>query len=1341
MQRRNFIKNTILTSTGLMLLPPFAKSAFDGDEQSLTALEKYFINPPLSARPWVFWMWMNGNITKAGITADLEAMKRMGIGGVINFNSAVGIVRGPVDYASEVWMEATAHAVREADRLGIVYSIHNSPGYSGCGGPWVTPEMSMQQLVWTESLVHSNGEINMQLPRPYFKQNYYRDAFVIAYPSLPAEKALMKDKLVKVLLNGNEIDKAIVSDRNPETKIRLEINESSRAVAYDIATGTANNTATIASSKTCSLVLEFSEPFEARAVTIYRKPETPGDLFDGPRDHPTPFKLEYSDDSVTYRVIGTIRPPELREMDTPAALSFNAVKAKYYRLTVAASNWLSEVELHNGPRLGGWPGKTSNTHGDINGDTPVVEPKNIIDPVTIIDLSDKLNADGRLRCKITPGKWTILRIGHTTTGEECAAHPDAGAGLEIDKFRKEALQFHFDHFLDKFINKVKPYVGKTFKAITVDSYEAGKQNWTINFDKVFKQQKGYDLIKWLPALTGRIIGSVQETEKVLWDVRRVQADLLSENFYGHYKSLCHQRGLEFYAEPYGDGNMDSLQIGQHLDITMSEFWTRYIYGSDMYSKQAVSAAHIYGKKIVAAEAYTAMPATSKWTDYPFSLKAEGDYFFSLGVNRLVFHTFVHQPYMTGKPGMTMGPFGMHIDRNNTWTEQAYGWTNYLQRSQYLLQQGLTVADVCYFKGNEPQSGVPDIYKILPMGYHADVIGPEALQKRLIIKDTKIILPDGMSYRICVMAALQQLLPSSLNKIKKLVSEGMVLVVSNKPVKTYGNYDKDSDVQGIADELYGDVDGKNIRERSYGKGKIIWSNDLAAVLKQLNIKPDFKYTAENNDATIHYAHKKIGADEFYFISNHKRRDENILCSFRVNGKQPEIWNSETGKIVDAVLYDTVDGRIHMPVCLQPAGSLFIVFRKKISTQNCTAVTKNGYPLISTSNLVNNKQAMPADVKNNFTVCIWAKPDTFAHPNKSMLFHAPEGEMLYGSNHVAIGLSAGQNAVRVYERGKGNAKEVLAYNGSIEGWTHIALSYENGKPSLYLNGKLVAQTTASGKIVHSAIGAAPAPEQFASYFEGNNTMPDVYRDVLSEKRITNMYAEGFSSSQLPGDIEIFKEKNQLKALIWKNGEYTFYPKEKFKQIANINGCNALELHNLWKVQFPKESGAPAAIVLPFLTSLHKHENFDVKHFSGTCTYSTRVVFTKDFLQSANRFFLHLGRVEAVAEVKVNGKKIGLLWKEPFIIEITNAIKTGNNLLEIAITNLWPNRLIGDEHLPIENEYSDHKFIKKLPDWYVNNQPKPGQRKGFAVWKNFSNTDPLLESGLLGPVKIITAIEKDI
>ncbi|MEJ6979717.1 glycosyl hydrolase [Pedobacter sp. P351] len=1347
MQRRNFLKNTIITSAGMMFMPMLPKAVADTlsnlDEISISDLEKHFISPPESARPWVFYMWMNGNITKEGITKDLEAMKRMGIGGAICFNSAVGIPRGPVDYAKEDWMDATVHAITEAQRLGIEFNLHNSPGYSGAGGPWITPEMSMQQLVWTETLVSSRGKITRQLPRPYAKQNYYRDARVIAYPSLTAEKFLMKDRLVRVLLDGKETDKTIITDRNPETKIRLEVSNASAGsdpTAYNIGAGVFDKDSggTGENSGRASIVLEFSEPFEARAITILRKAEVPRDLFDGPRDHPPVFLLETSHDGVDFRPIGRIASPELREMDTPTALSFNAVSAKYYRLSVTSSTWLSDIELHNGPRLGGWPGKTSNTHGTFSGDTPALGPDLIINPDTVLDISRFMNEDGRLSWKAPEGNWTILRIGHTTTGEENAAHPDAGKGLELDKFRKAALDLHFEAFLDRLLGKIKTSVRNGLKGITVDSWEAGKQNWTINFPEEFKQRKNYELMKWMPAMTGRIVGSVEDTERFLWDIRKIHADLLAENFYGHFADKCHERGLDFYAEPYGDGNFDSLQVGQHLDIMMCEFWTRYIYGSDIYSKQAVSSAHLYGKKIVAAEAFTAMPATSKWTDYPYSLKAEGDYFYTLGVNRLVFHTFVHQPYTTGLPGMTMGPFGMHIDRNNTWTEQAHAWTGYLKRSQYLLQQGLTVSDVCYFKGDVPESGVPDVYRLLPKGYSGDVCGPDALHKRFKISNGKIVLPDGMSYQLCLMAPLQAILPSSLNKIKDLVADGMVLMVSSKPSKAFGLSSKDSEVQEIVQELYGNLDGESVTERSFGKGRIIWGKPLEEVLGELSISPDFSFTSENQDAAIHYIHKTVGDIEFYFVSNHRRRKESIVCSFRLSGKQPEIWSSDNGSSYEAGIYETSDGRTILPLEMEPAGSCFIVFRKNAKPAY-NALLKDGKEVLSVAPFKEPDADKYRDVQNAFTVAVWAKPDTFAHNGRSMLFHPPAGEEVYGKGHAAFGLSAGQNAVRVYERSTG-AREVLSYSKPLSGWTHIAVVYQNAKPSLFINGKSASTGTPSAFIVHPGLETIVVQDHFTSFFEGNHTKPELFTKALSRAEIEALFRKGLPDSiNTPSASVAVNPNGKLKALFWSNGKYALKGPNSVTEIGLITQCNSRSISGSWKVQFPKGTGAPAEITLSELISLKDHPDFNVKHFSGTASYFKIMMLSADDLQAGKRLFLDLGRVEVIAELKINGKEVDVLWKEPFIADITDAVKRGPNQLEIKVTNLWQNRLIGDEHLPVEHEYSEHRFIKKLPDWYVNNQPKPGERIGFAVWKNFDKDSPLLESGLLGPLRLLIAAEK--
>ena len=1281
---------------------------------SLADIEKFFLNPPGEARPWVFWQWMNGNITREGITLDLEAMARMGIGGALCFNNAVGIPKGPVDYASKEWLDLTEHAAKQANRLGLKLMLHNSPGYSGTGGPWVTPEMSMQQLVWSELLVKSDGtKLSLKLPKPMAKHGYYQDAMIVAYPSLKVEKILMKDALKSLTANGKLTDINTITDKNPETKIRLEGTDQSPS----------------------SLIFEFKEAFEARAITLLRKAEVPKDLFDGPRDYPPVFKIEVSDDGITYRQIATLNCPALREMDAPATQSFDAAKAKFFRLRTPNPTWIYEVEFHSGPRISQWPAKT-NYSAKVGEEVTVnVTEDLVIQPESVIDISPYVTTGGILQGKLPKGNWTILRIGHTTTGEEPAAHPDSGKGLEIDKFNRAALDFHLDHFLGNVLDRLKPYT--SFRGVTTDSWEAGKQNWTIKLPEEFKQRRKYDILQWVPALTGRIVKNIEETERFLWDFRKTHADLLANNYTAYYAEKMHERDLEYHAEPYGDGVFDSLELGKHLSVPMSEFWTRYIYGSDMTSKQAASIAHVYAKPVVMAEAFTGMPLTSKWGEYPYSLKAEGDWFFTLGVNRLALHVFVHQPYTTGFPGMTMGPFGTHFDRNNTWTEQSHGWLNYTTRAQYVLQQGLSVVDVCYYKGDNPASGIPDVYPIMPQGYKADVIGPDALN-RFNIKENTIVLPDGMQYRLMILPALNEILPATLKRINELVEDGMILIVENKIKRSFGRTFKDEDVIEESDKLLGNLDGVNIKERQSGRGIIYQGIDIKEILQRHKIPEDFSFTAKNQDATIHYCHKLIAQSDVYFVSNHKRKKEETLLSFRTINKQPYLWDAETGKQTRITFYNQKNERTIISFEFQPTSSVFIVFKDELAERTIVSILKDNKEIRSLRAYGATDIQKYQSVSNNFTLTFWAKPETFAHSNKSMVFHAPEGEKVFGKGHVAVAMSVGQNIVRVYERSSGGNKEVLVFETAIQGYTHFALVYKDAVPYLYINGNLVKQGRKSAFIVHPGIETPPKDEQFASYFEGNLSPIQLVDSAQDLNAVNEDYKRGLPALNLIADVQIIDYK---KALFNSNGKYTInYATGEFKQIA-ISKAKYIAISDAWTIAFPPDSGIKKEIKLPQLKSLHLHDNFDVKHFSGTCVYSREIQIDKAVLAPDLRVFLDLGRVEVIASIKVNGKPVPLLWKEPFVADITECLKSGSNLLSVGVTNLWPNRLVGDEHFPAENNYSEHRFILKLPDWYVNNKPKPGERKTFSVWKNFTKTDPLLASGLLGPVKLIIAELKDI
>lgn len=1321
--RRDFLKNTVLTSTGLLVLPLLSFDEKKPKDPAEGELEKNFLHPPAQARPQAFWMWMNGHVTKKGISLDLEAMKEMGLAGVFLFNTNIGIPKGPVEYGSPQWRNLFLHALKEAERLGLELFFHNSPGFSSTGGAKVSPELSMQQLVWSEMMVKGGSLINQKLPQPFTKLGYYRDAMVVAFPSLPVERKSMMNHIVQLTVNGEERDKSLLQATNPNNFLLLEPSYDGQAI----------------------LQLRFDEPFEARAVSITRPPEPPQSVYDPAYDHPPMVVLESSEDGTIFKTVCNVPMPLIRYIDAPGTQSFPAVTALYFRLLFSCKTRLTGFSLHGSPRLAGWPGKLNFTETDLHPNNQDIDDSLCIDPKSVVDLAKNLQSDGRLVWNVPKGDWTILRIGHTCTGTRNVASPDGAEGLEIDKFSKEAVAAYFRLYLDALIKEAKGFIPTTLKGILVDSYEVGKQNWTADLPIEFEQRRGYNMASFAPALTGRIVESISSTEIFLHDVRSTAADLVAENYYGAFHKRCAAQGLRFYAQPNGDGVFDSLQVGQYLDAGLSEFWVRNVPGTLNVCKQAVSIAHGYGRKTVAAEAFTGMPRTSRWTEYPFSLKSQGDYLYSFGINRFVLHLFVHQPYTTGFPGMTMGPYGTHFDRNNTWRKAAKAWVHYLTRTQYILQQGLPVADVLYFKGEEPASGIPDVNYVnppVPKTLNGDVIGPDVLLNRISILNNIIVLPNGMQYRLLILAPLQNISLPVLQKLKSLVAAGMRLIVTTKPTDLPGRATEKntSALMTLVAELWGDLDGKKLIERSFGNGRLYWNKPLADILQENNIKPDFEFTSDNSDAAIHYTHRRIDDADVYFVSNHLRRRESIVCTFRTAGKQPEIWNAETGEIFNATLYAFEGGRTRVPLAMEPAGSLFIVFRKKTKDFAYHTLLFNDSVLLSANNFsVKSNGADYPTVTNNFTVLLWAKPDVPADHPKGVLIFPPEGEIVYGNGHAACGLSAGQNGIRIFEREKGanhSARGVLNCLQSLEGWTHLALRYQEGAPSLFVNGRLVCVAKASGKIVHPGLGTTPTDEFFSAAFEGNSTKPLLVAEALSNDAVAKFFQQGLPPTENPFPATLSETRQgTLKVLLWQNGRYEIKSDKETKTITATK-CEIIPLEALWQVRFPPASGAPT-VPLEKLISLHRHSHFDVKHFSGTATYQAEFLFSKKMFEG-RRVLLDLGRVEVVAEVILNEKVLGTVWKEPYCLDATKAIRLGKNTLIVRVSNLWPNRMIGDTYLPEEISRDENGFAAKFPDWYLQNKPKPGGRKTFSAWNDFKKTDPLLESGLLGPVRLVLGVE---
>jgi hypothetical protein len=1308
--------------------------------QTSTSLEAGFRTPPASARPQTLWFWMNGNVTRDGITRDLEAMQRVGLGGVLIFDGGAYLPKGPVDYLSPLWREMMAHTVNEGHRLGLEIGMHNGPGWSSSGGPWITPDRSMQQMVWTETVVTGPRRGEITLPQPQTNEGYYRHAFVLAFPSLPGEEKPYQE-LLKAVTAGKAkpVATTVLADGNLGTTVPVSPEEP--------------------------LQFEFREPFEARAVTVF--PARTGRF-------PT-LHLEASEDGVTFRRICTIRNPGRHGIQPPGIQSFAAFRARFFRLVPSGPGELAEVALHHAPRIEDWVFKANFAYR-IGRQVQLPAPSGrefAIDLATVRDLTALTDPQGHLKWNVPAGSWTILRIGHTSTGQFNVSASEAGRGLECDKMSREATEFHFQNVIGKVLAAAGPLAGKSFTAVSIDSYEAGMQNWTALFPEEFRKRNGYDLRSYLPAMTGRIVGDTGISERFLFDVRRTQADLMAQNYYGRMAELCRQHGLKFYVESYGQGVFDELQVGGIPDFPMTEFWERTPWTPNRVTKSVSSAAHIYGKPVVAGESFTGEEQTARWLEYPYSVKILGDSMFALGLNKMVFHRYAQQPHPSAVPGMTMGPWGFPFERTNTWFEQSSAWLNYLARSQYLLQQGAYAADILYFVGERPPGVAQFEIPAMPPGYTYDLVNADVLLSRVSIRDGRIELPGGASYRLLVLPDdLKGMTPELLRKLRDLVNQGMTLLgpKTEFSLTLRGYPATDAEVRQIASQLWQGADG-----HAYGKGRVFSGQGLARVLRELGLKPDFEFSSRKPDGSLSWLHRRLPPGDLYFVANRQRRIEDVVCTFRVARRQPEFWHPETGEIRKAAVYAVEDGRVRVPIHLDPAESVFVIFRTPAANRPAHWLVKDGVRLIATQPFPPASPGAGAKITNTFTIAVWAKPDVdlrlmpresirgrIDETGKNYVVPAPEGDTLYGPGHATAGIAAGRNGLYVVERSRANAPAVLVANMPLSGWTHLALVYENGKPRLYVNGTLVRQGLASGGVVHPGVGAPPpAPDTVyhfdaldalvaasgrpsppcqgvVYYFEGNMTQPEVFDRALADSEIQKLASGKMPPPEDPPEAELtLRSDGKVEALLWQNGNYAL----DGGRPVQVDVAPPVAIPGPWRVTFPAGRGAPPSVILPELISLHRHSDPGVRYFSGTATYAHSLEVPSTFLGGGRRVYLDLGRVEVLAEVRVNGTDLGTLWKEPYRVDVTDAVRPGANDLEIRVTNLWPNRLIGDGQLPPENQYgTTERGILHLPEWYTRGEPKPpGGRVTFSTWHFYGKDDPLLESGLLGPARLLNPLRR--
>ncbi len=915
-----------------------------------------FQNPPTSSKVHCWWHWMGGNITKDGITKDLEAMKAHGVVQATIFNigeiytKKVDVPK--VKFNSPEWIEMYQWALKEANRFGITIGIQTIDGFATVGGSWITPELSMKQYVWTKTSIDGGKEVSVKLAVPIKVENFYRDEAVVAFPMQENSNSF---KEARPEIDVNKVSTGnVLFDGNPKSEIDFKKNH-----VVDV---------------------RFSTDFTANKLVIY--PHLPFSwdfpLVDNGRIRLL-FALSTSNDGKTYTKVADL---ECVGVNKAVSATFPATKANYFRLELVKTSFvyfntlpIAEFELLKDienplfqPPVTSFFEKTASVY-DLNENALDSNVKNNVTPISensILDITRYMSADGTLKWNAPKGRWQIIRFGYTSTGVKVDPASQEGEGLEVDKMDTTALNVHINSYAKKLIESAGNYKGNTLKFLLMDSWEAQFQTWSKDFATEFKDRRGYNILSWIPVLCGETVGSTELSEAFLHDFRKTIADLLDQNFYKHFAELSHRNQMEYHGEAiYGGWGayppMDALKSNEYIDMPMTEFWAGansnnlldYQPANKPVTTMPTSSALAFNKQIIGSEAYT---GNAHYSEAPGDLKPFGDAAFCSGVNQIILHSYIHQPFDL-KPGMTLGKFGGHYNRNNPVWEFNQDWLKYQARVQYILQKGEPVVDVLFYAGDElPWFYTKSFVNDLPYGVRPNACNIDMLKSIIKVIDGKLSLGGNQRFSLLMLHNTTKMEFSTLKRIAELVKAGAV-VYGPKPLEMLSLTDIKNDVASF-NQLAGEVWGKT-NENSYGKGKMISGKPLAEVLNQLNVIPDLT-TNTQDPKEIMYIHKKLDGMDIYFVFNQQNRDINREILFRVSSKTPEIWNAENGDVIKPAIYSMDKNQTRISVTFKPYESRIFVFKNDVPSQFIQKVSLAGKQIFPQKQLADTLFAIPQAV---------------------------------------------------------------------------------------------------------------------------------------------------------------------------------------------------------------------------------------------------------------------------------------------------------------------------------------------------------------------------------------------
>ena len=904
-------------------------------------LEVLFANPPQSARPRLWWHWMNGNITREGIARDLDWMQRIGIGGFQNFDANLmtpQIVEKRLAYMTPEWREAFRFAAEQAEQRGLEMGIAASPGWSETGGPWVTPQDGMKKLVWAELRVAGGQPYRGQVPAPPTVTGPFQTA--VFREDMPAHgpAAVLPEASGRV---------AVLAIPAPLAELPAPVALTGKGTAQgvpewrdaDLETG---KPVPLDPDRNGEIVLRYDRPVTVQSVRIFipgiRKPF---------RGVPIRTVLEARLDG-DWRAVA-----DLPLTGVPTTQRFAPVTADAFRVRIsrnlpeATSNELkgapgsiaidifafgpldevlvTDLALFADERVGEAEVKAG--YETVLDYTAIAAPDPAaaaLPPGDVIDLSDKVASDGTIDWTPPAGTdWRIISFGWSLTGKTNHPATPEATGLEVDKYDAAAVRRYLETYLAGYRQTVgDDLIGASgLRALLTDSIEVGKANWSPTLEAEFNRRRGYGLRPWLPVLAGHVVGSTGDSERFLYDFRRTLAELLADVHYRTVADVAHENGLLVYGEALEDKRPllgDDMDMRRFADVPMAALWTWQPGGTPRSTligdmRGAASVAHVYGKTFVAAEALTA--ANAPWAFAPDDLRPIIDLAFAHGINRPTIHTSVHVPVEDKQPGLSLAIFGQYFNRNESWAEMARPWVDYIARTGLMLQTGRNIADVAWFIGEEAPLTAQFAVEApagLPRRYGYDFVNATMLGEALRAEGGEIVSTGGARYSVLFIAGDRPVMTlPTLRRIADLVSAG-VTVVGTKPVASPSLADDQAAFAALA-------------ERLWSSPGVVHANAIEPALERLGLAPDFDWTGGSQGSEILFVHRSAPGSEIYFLTNRRDHDEVIEGRFRVTGRVPYLWDAVTGQS-RPLSYRTQGEVTVVPLALRAGQSAFVVFRE-------------------------------------------------------------------------------------------------------------------------------------------------------------------------------------------------------------------------------------------------------------------------------------------------------------------------------------------------------------------------------------------------------------------------------